>query len=154
MRVGFPAISAMQSKPDSIPQTQFLMPDLMTMLNARQPLYRLVQTIDWPQIATAFGPLDADEGRPALPIRRMVALLLSKSPLFHYWPFWPLSPIRSSRVGAARSTSTLVSAFWFYSASTHIRTQLQRFRPSLPWAPGTPSCPPITPWRDRSPKLL
>jgi hypothetical protein len=38
MRAGFPAISAMQSKPDSVPQTQFLMPDLPTMLDARQPL--------------------------------------------------------------------------------------------------------------------
>ena len=78
MRAGFPAISAMQSKPDSIPQTQFLMPDLLTMLDARQPLYRLAQTIDWQQFATAFGPLYADEGRPALPIRRMVGLLLLK----------------------------------------------------------------------------
>ena len=78
MRAGFPAISAMQSKPDSVPQTQFLMPDLPTMLDARQPLYRLAQTIDWQQFATAFGALYADEGRPALPIRRMVGLLLLK----------------------------------------------------------------------------
>lgn len=78
MRVGFPAISAMQSKPDSVPQTQFLMPDLLTMLDARQPLYRLAQTIDWKQFETVLGVLYADEGRPALPIRRMVGLLLLK----------------------------------------------------------------------------
>ncbi len=48
------------------------------MLDARQPLYRLAQTIDWKQFETAFGALYADEGRPALPIRRMVGLLLLK----------------------------------------------------------------------------
>jgi IS5 family transposase len=54
------------------------MPDLPTMLDARQPLYRLAQTIDWQQFETAFGALYAEEGRPALPIRRMVGLLLLK----------------------------------------------------------------------------
>lgn len=33
--------------PDTVPQLQFLLPDLATMLDARQPLYRLAQTIDW-----------------------------------------------------------------------------------------------------------
>lgn len=78
MRAGFPANSAMQSKSDFVPQTQFLMPDLPTLLDARQPLYRLAQTIDWKQFETAFGALYAEEGRPALPIRRMVGLLLLK----------------------------------------------------------------------------
>ena len=64
--------------PDSIPQMQFLLPDLATMLDARQPLYRLAQTIDWTQFESAFAPLYKDEGRPALPIRRLVGLLLLK----------------------------------------------------------------------------
>lgn len=57
---------------------QFLLPDLATMLDARQPLYRLAQTIDWTQFESAFAPLYKDEGRPALPIRRLVGLLLLK----------------------------------------------------------------------------
>ena len=64
--------------PDTVPQLQFLLPDLATMLDARQPLYRLAQTIDWTQFETAFAKLYKDEGRPALPIRRMVGLLLLK----------------------------------------------------------------------------
>ena len=78
MRVGFPANSAMKSKPAPTPQAQFLMPDLPTMLDARQPLYRLAQTIDWAQFETAFGTHYSAAGRPALPIRRMVGLLLLK----------------------------------------------------------------------------
>jgi IS5 family transposase len=78
MKAGFPANSAMKPKLVPTPQGQFLMPDLPTMLDARQPLYRLAQTIDWKQFETAFGALYADEGRPALPIRRMVGLLLLK----------------------------------------------------------------------------
>jgi IS5 family transposase len=64
--------------PDATPQLQFLLPDLATMLDARQPLYRLAQTLDWAQFETAFAKLYKDEGRPALPIRRMVGLLLLK----------------------------------------------------------------------------
>jgi IS5 family transposase len=64
--------------PDTAPQMQFLLPDLATMLDARQPLYRLAQTIDWTQFETAFAKLYHDAGRPALPIRRMVGLLLLK----------------------------------------------------------------------------
>lgn len=64
--------------PEAAPQLQFLLPDLATMLDARQPLYRLAQTIDWTQFETAFAKLYKDEGRPALPIRRMVGLLLLK----------------------------------------------------------------------------
>jgi transposase, IS5 family len=63
---------------DTVPQMQFLLPDLATMLDARQPLYRLAQTIDWTQFESAFTKLYKDEGRPALPIRRMVGLLLLK----------------------------------------------------------------------------
>jgi len=54
------------------------MPDLPTMLDARQPLYRLAQPIDWAQFETTFGTHYSAEGRPALPLRRMVGLLLLK----------------------------------------------------------------------------
>jgi transposase, IS5 family len=78
MRAGFPANSAMKSKPDAVPQAQFLMPDLLAMLDARQPLYRLAQTIAWSQFEATFGTHYSEEGRPALPIRRLVGLLLLK----------------------------------------------------------------------------
>ena len=48
------------------------------MLAARQPLHQLARRIDWPQFETAFASLDKEEGRPALPIRRIVGLLLPK----------------------------------------------------------------------------
>ena len=96
MRAGFPAIHAMKSKPEATPQTQFLMPDLPAMLDGRQPLYRLAQRIDWQQFETAFGVLYAEEGRPALPIRRMVGLLLLKQLLNlsdeRVVEQWPLNP--------------------------------------------------------------
>jgi transposase, IS5 family len=112
MRAGFPANSAMQSKPDSVAQAQFLVPDLTAMLDARQPLYRLAQTIDWTQFAIAFGPLYAEEGRPALPIRRLVELLLRKQ--LHNLSDervveqWTLNPylsvlLRRARVSVGRS---------------------------------------------------
>ena len=63
---------------DSAPQLQFLLPDLATMLDARQPLHQLARRIDWTQFEKAFGPLYEEEGRPGLPIRRMVGLLLLK----------------------------------------------------------------------------
>jgi IS5 family transposase len=68
----------MKPSSDSVPQLQFLLPDLATMLDARQPLHRLARRIDWAQFETAFGSLYEDEGRPGLPIRRMVGLLLLK----------------------------------------------------------------------------
>lgn len=64
------------NKPDT--QLQFLMPDLASMLDARQPLYRLAQAIDWGEFERAFASLYHEEGRPALPVRRMVGLLLLK----------------------------------------------------------------------------
>src|SRR6476620_5088684 len=78
MRAGFPANQTMKSKPEAMPQGQFLMPDLAAMLDARQPLYRLAQRIDWQRFESEFGVLYAEEGRPALPVRRMVGLLLLK----------------------------------------------------------------------------
>jgi len=49
-----------------------LMPNLPTMLDARQPLYRPAQTIDRRRFESAFGALYSDGSRPALPIRRLV----------------------------------------------------------------------------------
>jgi len=40
---------------DTAPQMQFLLPDLATMLDARQPLYRLARTIDWTQFESAVA---------------------------------------------------------------------------------------------------
>ena len=68
----------MKPNAETTPQLQFLLPDLATMLDARQPLHQLARRIDWAQFETAFAPLYKDEGRPALPIRRMVGLLLLK----------------------------------------------------------------------------
>ncbi len=68
----------MKPSPDFVPQLQFLPPDLATMLDARQPLRQLARRIDCAQFEAAFGSLYENEGRPGLPIRRMVGLLLLK----------------------------------------------------------------------------
>ncbi len=60
-------------------QTSFLLPDLEKQLDPRRLLYRLAQAIDWKGFEKTFGALYCTEGRPALPIRRMVGLLLLKS---------------------------------------------------------------------------
>ena len=53
-------------------QTSFLLSDLEKQLNPRSLLYRLAQAIDWKGFEKTFGSLYSTEGRPALPIRRMV----------------------------------------------------------------------------------
>lgn len=48
-------------------------------LDQKHPLYILAEKIDWQQFEEAFTPLYcADNGRPALPIRMMVGLLILK----------------------------------------------------------------------------
>ena len=77
-------------------QGSFLLPDLASQLDPRQALYCLAMAIDWKSFEDAFGPLYSAEGRPALPIRRMVGLLMLK----HLQnlsdervvDFWSLSP--------------------------------------------------------------
>ncbi|NBT79808.1 MAG: IS5 family transposase [Betaproteobacteria bacterium] len=77
-------------------QGSFLLPDLASQLDPRQALYCLATAIDWKSFEDAFGPLYSAEGRPALPIRRMVGLLILK----HLQnlsdervvDFWSLSP--------------------------------------------------------------
>jgi IS5 family transposase len=59
-------------------QSQFLLQDLSTQLDATQELCRLKAGLPWTEFAVAFGPLYSPEGRPAKPIQRMVGLLLLK----------------------------------------------------------------------------
>ena len=47
----------MKPKPESAPQLQFLLPDLATMLDERQPLHRLARRIGWAQFESAFATL-------------------------------------------------------------------------------------------------
>jgi len=68
----------MKPTPKPEPQSSFLLPDLATQLDQRHELCRLARQIAWPQFEQAFGPLYSEEGRPALPIRRMVGLLILK----------------------------------------------------------------------------
>jgi IS5 family transposase len=69
----------MKSTSSDTAQTSFLLPDLEKQLDPRSLLYRLAQAIDWKGFEKTFGSLYSTEGRPALPIRRMVGLLMLKS---------------------------------------------------------------------------
>lgn len=88
--------SAMKSRTQPNHQANFLLPELASQLDPRQGLYRVAHQIDWGCFEDAFGPLYSQEGRPALPIRRMVGLLLLKH--LHNLSdervveFWSLSP--------------------------------------------------------------
>lgn len=57
---------------------QFLQTDLKSQLDPRQPLYRLGETIPWGYFEEEFGKHYSDNGRPAKPVRLMVALLILK----------------------------------------------------------------------------
>lgn len=59
-------------------QLQFLALSLREMLDPKNPLYRLSETIDWTEIEAELSPLYADFGRPAKSIRLMVGLNLMK----------------------------------------------------------------------------
>lgn len=86
----------MKSRTQPSRQGTFLLPDLRSQLDPRQGLYRLAHEIDWEGYEREFGTLYSQEGRPALPIRRMVGLLLLKH--LHNLSdervveFWSLSP--------------------------------------------------------------
>ena len=60
-------------------QISFLLPDLERQLDPRNALFRLARAIDWSVFEKEFRPLYCTEGRPALPIRRLVGLLMLKS---------------------------------------------------------------------------
>ena len=62
----------------SVQQSSFLLPELSSQLDPRQPLYALALAINWEGFEQEFGGLYSSEGRPALPIRRMVGLLMLK----------------------------------------------------------------------------
>jgi IS5 family transposase len=85
----------MKPKPKSDPQSSFLLPDLATQLDPRHELCRLARQIDWSGFEEAFGRLYSEEGRPALPIRRLVGLLILKQLLNlsdeRVVEFWTLS---------------------------------------------------------------
>lgn len=86
----------MKPHPAPVAQGSFLLPELSSQLDPRQPLYRLALAMDWKYFENEFGLLYSDEGRPALPMRRMVGLLLLKH--LHNLSdervveFWSLSP--------------------------------------------------------------
>ena len=53
--------------------------DLETMLDSRNPLFKLANLIDWASFESAFSPLFSGEnGRPPKPVRLMVGLLILK----------------------------------------------------------------------------
>jgi transposase, IS5 family len=60
-------------------QMSFLMPGLAEQLDKRHGLYRLAQTIDWAYFDKEFEKYYRNDfGRPALPIRLMVSLIILK----------------------------------------------------------------------------
>lgn len=69
----------MQPSPTDKAQISFLLPDLERQLDPRNALFRLARAIDWSVFEKEFRPLYCTEGRPALPIRRLVGLLMLKS---------------------------------------------------------------------------
>jgi IS5 family transposase len=68
----------MKAKHSNTGQSQFLQPDLKSQLDTRQPLYRLAEKIPWGYLEEEFGKHYSEEGRPAKPVRLMVALLILK----------------------------------------------------------------------------
>lgn len=69
----------MQPSPTDKAQISFLLPDLERQLDPRNALFRLARAMDWSVFEKEFRPLYCTEGRPALPIRRLVGLLMLKS---------------------------------------------------------------------------
>lgn len=65
-----------RAKPET--QRSFLMPTLAEQCDPRHPLRKLGERIPWPQFEEAFSDYYSEEGRPALPVRLMVGLLLLK----------------------------------------------------------------------------
>lgn len=54
------------------------MPDLAAMLDAKQAVFVLAGRIDWSGLEEDFRGYYSERGRPALPVRRMVGLLMLK----------------------------------------------------------------------------
>jgi IS5 family transposase len=69
----------MLSKPKQTQQLNFLLPGLKEQLSSKHPLYILANQVDWSFFDEHFKKhYREDFGRPALPIRLMVALLILK----------------------------------------------------------------------------
>ena len=91
-------------------QSSFLLPELSSQLDPRQPLYALALAMRWEWFEQEFGPLYSPEGRPALPIRRMVGLLMLKH--LHNLSdervveFWSLSPYAQFFCGEREMSTT------------------------------------------------
>ena len=69
----------MYTKPVPRSEQQSLFFDLESQLNQKHPLYLLANKIDWNVFEEAFkGLYSANNGRPAMTIRRMVGLLILK----------------------------------------------------------------------------
>lgn len=69
----------MHRKTKNDKQLQFLAPSLSEQLNPKHPLYLLAAKIDWQHFEKKFSDYYSNKGRPAHPIRKMVALLILKS---------------------------------------------------------------------------
>lgn len=69
----------MQAKKTDTSQLNFLAPNLGEQLNPKHRLYQLSEQIDWAYFDKAFAGLYSNKGRPAHPVRLMVALLILKS---------------------------------------------------------------------------
>ena len=69
----------MLSKPENTTQLSFLQPGLIEQLSLNHPLYILAGKINWQLFEDSFKKhYREDFGRPAKPIRLMVALLILK----------------------------------------------------------------------------
>ncbi|MCH6257117.1 hypothetical protein MLD52_11205 [Puniceicoccaceae bacterium K14] len=61
-------------------QSNFLMPDLSSMLDQRQPLCRLARAIDWQGFEASFGSFyEEGKGSPGKPIRLEQSLQSSRT---------------------------------------------------------------------------
>ncbi len=67
----------MLSKKQTTPQASFYS-TFEEQLSRKHPLYILANRINWQRFDNAFAKHYSDEGRPAKPIRLMVALLMLK----------------------------------------------------------------------------
>jgi IS5 family transposase len=69
----------MLAKPKQTQQLSFLLPGLKEQLSSKHPLYMLANRVDWSFFEEHFKKhYKEDFGRPALPIRLMVSLLILK----------------------------------------------------------------------------
>jgi IS5 family transposase len=68
----------MLKKLPSQPQLEIFKTVLASFINPQHELCLLAEKIDWESMEKAFAPLYADVGRPSIPIRTIVGLLLLK----------------------------------------------------------------------------